>query len=448
MPTSTHSSRVQTLRSLIQLLVDTSEAVIKEWEAQEQHAVLKESAVSKLPSHELFEARRVMRGACEMCLDLVEDPRHRVQELAETFMMSQAFDTTLRAGVPDILAEAEPVGGVSATDLSQRTGINEQKLVRVMRLLCCAGIYEEVETLHFANTDLSRVMVDNAGAVAIQRLMGLKLYVDAVGHMPVALLDPKWTNATAPNEAALQKLEGTNKTLWDYIERGDEADPVVREIREVFPISMVGQGQMGSPALVADFPWGSLGSATVVDVGGGVGSMCLDLAKAFPDLRFVVEDLSITIEKAKSVWSAEGANSVAARVQLLTHDFFTEQPIKGAAVYFLRCVLHDWHDDECVTILRALRDAMSTDSRILVADMVIHPPLGSPYLTTAPAPLPPNYGRAHAFTGMRDMLMLSLGNAMERTPEQLAMIANRAGLRLEKIWECRGPFSITELRLL
>lgn len=68
--------------------------------------------------------------------------------------------------------------------------------------------------------------------------------------------------------------------------------------------------------------------------------MCVDLAKAFPNLCFVVQDLPATIEKAHSVWNAEAADAVAAaRVQLQPHDFFEEQPVKGAGAYFLRCVL-------------------------------------------------------------------------------------------------------------
>ena len=124
----TRKDRVQTLRSLVQLLVETSETVITEWEREEQQPAPSEPPSSGLPSHKLFEARRVFRGACEMSLDIVQDPRLRVQELAETFALAQSFDTTLRADVPDILAEASD--GVSSAELSRRTGINEKKLGR------------------------------------------------------------------------------------------------------------------------------------------------------------------------------------------------------------------------------------------------------------------------------------------------------------------------------
>ena len=109
---------------------------------------------------------------------------------------------------------------------------------------------------------------------------------------------------------------------------------------------------------------------------------------------------------------------------------------------------HDWADDECVAILRRLRDAMGPNSRVLVADQLIHPPLGSAHLKPAPAPLPANYGQASTVKGQQEMVMLALFNGRERTPEELEGLARRAGLRIEKIWECRAPVDIVELRLL
>lgn len=35
---------------------------------------------------------------------------------------------------------------------------------------------------------------------------------------------------------------------------------------------------------------------------------------------------------------------------------------------------HDWPDHECVEILSRVRDAMSVDSRLLIADIIVHSP--------------------------------------------------------------------------
>jgi demethylsterigmatocystin 6-O-methyltransferase len=58
-----------------------------------------------------------------------------------------------------------------------------------------------------------------------------------------------------------------------------------------------------------------------VDVGGGYGQKTIALKQALPTLpgRFIVQDLPGTVENAPK---HEG-------IELIGHDFFTEQPIKG-----------------------------------------------------------------------------------------------------------------------
>jgi tRNA G46 methylase TrmB len=43
--------------------------------------------------------------------------------------------------------------------------------------------------------------------------------------------------------------------------------------------------------VLESFDWASLGKATVVDVGGSYGLVSIDIAKEFPDPRFIVQDL-------------------------------------------------------------------------------------------------------------------------------------------------------------
>lgn len=56
-----------------------------------------------------------------------------------------------------------------------------------------------------------------------------------------------------------------------------------------------------------------------VDVGGGNGSQCAALKKAFPELtgRLILQDRPAVLEKALEV---EG-------MELMAHDFLTEQPV-------------------------------------------------------------------------------------------------------------------------
>lgn len=57
--------------------------------------------------------------------------------------------------------------------------------------------------------------------------------------------------------------------------------------------------------------------------------------------------------------------------QHAVHDFFTPQPVRNAAVFLLRVVLHDWPDDFARQILLQLRYAANESTKLLIADFVI-----------------------------------------------------------------------------
>jgi hypothetical protein len=109
-------------------------------------------------------------------------------------------------------------------------------------------------------------------------------------------------------------------------------------------------------------------------------------------------------------------SSVAHRLSrvLLEHDFFTPQPVKHAAVYLLRVVLHDWPNAFAQRILLRLREAASEDTKLLIADFVLPLACADDFSVSdeleevgleniqgaekilAPSPLLPNLGKASA----------------------------------------------------
>lgn len=65
---------------------------------------------------------------------------------------------------------------------------------------------------------------------------------------------------------------------------------------------------------------------------------------------------------------------VADRVEYHVYDFFTEQPVRGADVYFFRSIFHNWSDEYCVRILRNLIPALKPGSKIILDETVIPEP--------------------------------------------------------------------------
>lgn len=64
-------------------------------------------------------------------------------------------------------------------------------------------------------------------------------------------------------------------------------------------------------------------------------------------------------------------SDVSHQVRSMEHDFFQEQPVAKADVYFLHWILHDWSDTYAVQILRALRQGLRTGVKIIINEFFL-----------------------------------------------------------------------------
>jgi hypothetical protein len=68
--------------------------------------------------------------------------------------------------------------------------------------------------------------------------------------------------------------------------------------------------------------------------------MSLELARLYPNLNFIIQDRPKTVTQARELWHKELPGVLqSGKVELMEHDFFIEQPIKGAEVYLMRYIL-------------------------------------------------------------------------------------------------------------
>lgn len=137
-------------------------------------------------------------------------------------------------------------------------------------------------------------------------------------------------------------------------------------------------------------------------MGGSTGGAAIALAKAFPHLTFSVQDLPANAESGhKAVVDLLPAD-LASRLAFQAHDFTQPQPVRGADIYLLRMILHDWPDDEAAKILKSIVAAMDNKkSRLLIMDTVLPMP-GSVPLSE------------ERIVRVRDLTMLQAFNSKER----------------------------------
>ena len=112
----------------------------------------------------------------------------------------------------------------------------------------------------------------------------------------------------------------------------------------------------------------------LVDIGGGVGHLAIDFKNAHPNAgRIIVQDIGPVVSEIKDL--PDG-------IEAMVTDFFEEQLVRGAKVYFIAHCLHDWPDKEAATILTRVSDAMNKDSVLLISESVM-PERDVPFMTAA-----------------------------------------------------------------
>ncbi|KAL4915849.1 S-adenosyl-L-methionine-dependent methyltransferase [Aspergillus aurantiobrunneus] len=459
------------LLELSDLISRTARVMIEQWGAESAGNANAKSAAN-IASPGLYTAQKTLLSAAGLLTELVSDPSSRLLEVSSQYNEARALHIMAELRVPDAIAKKESQQA-SLEELSEVTGIEKRKLGRLMRCLCSIHVFQEVQPGVFANNTISSALVDNEPLRAYIVMFALDIY-SASGILPKTLLDAEKGPSYDVRKTAFQDAIGTGQTRWEWFEEkvpaGQLQDPVgvypgpwgptltdslqgkqsedlvARPELANFGLAMYAGGLITGSAHLHDYPWQSLGKAQVVDVGGGVGGFCIQLSHLYPDLTFVVQDRAPALKQAEAiVWPKESPKALAeGRVSFMPHDFFNENPVKGAEVYWLRNVMHDWSDDYCVKILSALRDSMNERSRLIICDQVMNTTVGCEEIECAPKPLPANYGYFTRYSHQRDLAMMTLINGIERTPAEFKDIASRAGLVLRKFYDCRSPVGLVE----
>ncbi|KAJ1406066.1 S-adenosyl-L-methionine-dependent methyltransferase [Sesbania bispinosa] len=114
------------------------------------------------------------------------------------------------------------------------------------------------------------------------------------------------------------------------------------------------------PAIIEGCSEAFDGVNTLVDVGGGNGTTSRILAKACPWIQLINFDLPHVINAAPK---CNGVEHVAG-------DMFQSVPKADAA--FIKWVLHDWSDEECIQILKKCKEAIPKENgRVIIVEAVI-----------------------------------------------------------------------------
>jgi O-methyltransferase domain/Dimerisation domain len=267
------------------------------------------------------------------------------------FQVSQAIHAAVELGIPDLLADGER----TADDLAEATSADPSTLYRLLRALASVGVLHQ-KGRRFSLTPLGEPLRgDVPGSV--------RGWVRLIGRDHVWRSWGNLTHSVRTGENSFRSLHGTD--VWEW----REAHPAESAI---FDAAMMSLTAAANAAILAAYDWGRFG--TIVDVGGGSGTLLAALLQASPATRGVLFDQAHVVSGAEPVLRSAG---VLDRCDLVAGSFFAAVP-EGGDAYVLKAIIHDWEDEAAIAILRKCRAAMAPHAVLLVIERDLGPPNENP----------------------------------------------------------------------
>jgi O-methyltransferase/methyltransferase family protein len=318
------------------------------------------------------------------------DAQLQMRNLLMGFVPSRALQVAAEFGVADALA----AGPKDGDGLARAVGAHADTMNRLMRALVSFGVFDQLADGRFANTPRSEYLRSDAPG----SMRGLaRMYAGSPLWQAWAGLE----HSVRSGEPSFAHVHGT--PMFEYL----AAHP---DTARRFDEGMFSSSQMMNEALVEAYEWGRFG--TLVDIAGGMGTTLAAILHANPRLQGVLFDLPHVIERGRDYLSRRG---VAARCRLEGGSFFDAIPA-AADAYFMKHILHDWDDEDCLRILGNCKAAMPDHAKLLVCEKLI----------------PPGNGPSVAKTTDLVMLVLTDGGR-ERTEEEFRHLFSRADLVLARV---------------
>ncbi len=298
---------------------------------------------------------------------------------------SRMIYAAAKMGIADLIGQ----GSRSSDDLAATVGVDSSALYRVLRALSGAGIFTELPEKQFALTPLGATLRTGVpGSMhAFVLLFGGDLYASAWLDLPSSVQSGK---------TAVEHLHGA--PLYPYLARHPED-------ARLFDEAMTSFTSVENAAVAARYDFSAV--RTVIDVGGGHGSLVTAVVERNPGLRGILFDQPHIADGARA---RVAASAIAERCEVVSGDFFEAVP--SADICLLKHIVCNWDDEAAIRILKSCHRALPPGGKILVIESVIS--------HSAPAEL-------------LDVHLLTVVGGRMRTEQEHRSLMAAAGFRLTRL---------------
>ncbi|KAF9606098.1 hypothetical protein IFM89_023121 [Coptis chinensis] len=245
--------------------------------------------------------------------------------------------------------DSKPIALSSLATSPTLVSIKPNNLYRLLRYL----VHMNLLTIHvegndetFSLTELSKLLLRDQNRSLVDWALAIidETVIDGWHELSGCCTSP--TGGPTPFE----RVHG--KSVWELA--GENAG-----MNQVINDAMVSDTILVMPVFVQCCDKLLNGITSMVDIGGGVGMTMSYIVKAFPHIKCTVFDLPHVIASSAQLPG----------VEMVGGDMFKFIP--PADAIFLKFMLHNWHDKECITILKKCKEVIPQDKgKVIILDIV------------------------------------------------------------------------------
>lgn len=320
-------------------------------------------------------------------------------DLCSGFIHSQVLYASVRLG----LLETLRAGPLPLSELERRCGLSEAHGALLLAATDALGLTEARRANTRGLGPLGAVLLGNTAVLRMIEHQPL-LYADLSD--PVGLLQ----GAAAPGELM---------SFWGYARNATPARLAEPEVGGYSALMSATQS-LATDDLLDLYAFRR--HRCLLDVGGGDGSFLIALAQRAPKLRLLLFDLPAVAARARARLSAAGLGE---RTQVHGGDFTSAELPTGADVITLLRVVHDHDDAAALGLLRAVRRALPSGGRVVIAE-----------------PMRAVRGSLPAAQTYLGFYLLAMGQGRLRSEPELKLLLASAGFhrvrthRSGRPWQC------------
>lgn len=313
----------------------------------------------------------------------------KMYELISSYWVACCVHSISKLDIADRLQD----GPKTLEELSKEVGCDKVSLYRLLRAVTSVGIFSETSAELFELNDFGATLLsDVPGSIKPWALANLGEHYPAFGEL---------TYGVTTGKVAFDHAQGL--PVWDYYAKHPDAGANLAK-------AMAGVSGAVLKTIIDAYDFSPY--QTLLDVGGGNGALMFAILEATPgsdgivfDQQYITDNTLVSIpEELKGRCTARGGS------------FFEAIP-SGADLYLTKWVIHDWNDEECITILKNIHRAMPDGAKLLIIDSVIPDD---------------SFNQPHAGK-LLDINIMALTTGKERTLTEFKYLLEQSGLTFKRL---------------